>query len=586
MQRYRTVIVLILLVAVPLAAAVVAARFFTPGNGAKTGQAEAKPVASSPAQKPKTRKIFAAARGLPVGALLTDEDLTTLDLPDKDIRRGHLVVDGPKAIDALRGHAMREAVAAGAPLVRSAVVGPGQRGFLAAVLKPGTRAVTIRLGKGARHAGLIDPGNRVDVILTAKLRLDARAQTMFARTILEDVRVVAVDRQVGTSAETPRGGKEVKRTEILTATLEVSPAQADRLALGEHEGELSLAVRSLTGAVERARNEAVDLKELLSLTKETPGSAEPPVPSPSVPEEPPTQRILAAARALPVGTLLTGKDFTEVEIAAGDIRREHVVADGGAAMGSLRGYAVREKVGAGAALTWSTVVGPGQRGFLAAVLKPGTRAVTIRLGAGTRHAGLIDPGDRVDVILTAKLGLADGKQSVFTRRILEDARVVAVDRELGGGGGSAPKNAPVKRTSISTATLEVSPAEADRLALGEHQGTLDLAVRSLAARAETASGEVVDLRQLLGDPLSERAERPRETSAPAAPAQPISELREPASAPSKTVRVIRGDKLTRQTFADPAGPHANALPPAAVPGSAPKPATGDRPAGTGTAIAR
>ena len=171
-------------------------------------------------------------------------------------------MDGPKAVDALRGHAVREPVAAGAPLVRSAVVGPGQRGFLAAVLKPGTRAVTIRLGKGARHAGLIDPGDRVDVILTAKLRLEGRVQTVFARTILEDVRVVAVDRQVGASTETPEGGKRVKRTEILTATLEVSPAQADRLALGEHEGELSLAVRSLIGAVERVRNEAVDLQEL------------------------------------------------------------------------------------------------------------------------------------------------------------------------------------------------------------------------------------------------------------------------------------------------------------------------------------
>ena len=582
MQRYRTVIVLVLLVAVPLAAAVVAARFFVPGPGPRTGQAEAKPVAHSPAQKPKTRKIFAATRGLPVGALLTDEDLTTLDLPDKEIRRGHLVVDGPKAIDALRGHAVREAVAAGAPLVRSAVVGPDQRGFLAAVLKPGTRAVTIRLGRGARHAGLIDPGNRVDVILTAKLRLEDRVQTMFARTILEDVRVVAVDRQVGTSAERPRDGKQVKRTEILTATLEVSPAQADRLALGENEGDLSLAVRSLTGTAERVQNEAVDLKELLSLTKETP---EPPATSPPVAEEPAMQRILAAARALPVGTLLTGKDFTEVEIAAGNVRREHVAAGDGAAMESLRGYAVRETVGAGAALTWSTVVGPGQRGFLAAVLKPGTRAVTIRLGAGTRHAGLIDPGDRVDVILTAKLGLSDGKQSVFTRRILEDVRVVAVDREL-GGGGSAPKNDPVKRTSISTATLEVSPAQADRLALGEHQGTLELAVRSLATRVEAASGEVVNLRQLLGDPLSELAERPRETSAPAASAQPVSERHEPALAPSKTVRVIRGSKLTEQTFSDSTGPRTNALSPAAAPGPALDPATGNRPAGSGTAIAR
>ncbi len=584
MQRYRTVIVLLLLVAVPLAAAVVAARFFMPGTGAEPSRAEAKQAAPGPAEKPKIRKIFVAARKLPVGTLVTDDDLTTLDLPENEIRRAHLAMDGPKAVDALRGHAVREPVAAGAPLVRSAVVGPGQRGFLAAVLKPGTRAVTIRLGKGARHAGLIDPGDRVDVILTAKLRLEGRVQTVFARTILEDVRVVAVDRQVGASTETPEGGKRVKRTEILTATLEVSPAQADRLALGEHEGELSLAVRSLTGAVERVRNEAVDLQELLSLTKETPPPPEPAAPPPPIVEEPATRAVLAAARALPVGTLLTGEDFAEIEIAAEDVRREHVVAADGAAIESLRGYAVREPVGAGAALTWSSVVGPGQRGFLAAVLDPGTRAVTIQLGKGTRHAGLIDPGDRVDVILTAKLALDGGVQSVFTRRILEDVRVVAVDRELGAAAGAAQSNDPIKRTSISTATLEVSPAQADLLALGEHQGTLALAVRSLAARAGTAGGEAVNLRQLLGDPLSERAEPPGERIELEAPAP--AEPRESEFTSPKTVRVIRGSELTRQTFPDPARPQTNALPLAAIPQPAPNPAADDRRPGPATEVAR
>ena len=168
--------------------------------------------------------------------------------------------------------------------------------------------------------------------------------------------------------------------------------------------------------------------------------------------------------------------------------------------------------------------------------------MTIQLGKGTRHAGLIDPGDRVDVILTAKLALDGGVQSVFTRRILEDVRVVAVDRELGAAAGAAQPNDPIKRTSISTATLEVSPAQADLLALGEHQGTLALAVRSLAARAGTAGGEAVNLRQLLGHPLSERAEPPGERIELEAPA--LAEPQESEFASPKTVRVIRGSELT------------------------------------------
>ena len=590
MQRYRTVIILVLLVVVPLAVAVVAARFFLPGSGAKTGQAEAKPVAAPSVKKQKTRKIFGAARGLPVGTLLTEEDLTGLDLPPGEIKRGHVVMDGPKAIDAVLGHAVRESLAPGAPLIRAAVVGPGQRGFLAAVLQPGTRAVTIQLGAGTRHAGLIDPGDRVDVILTAKLRLDDRVQSVFARTILENVRVVAVDRQVGTSAETADSGKQIKRTKIVTATLEVSPAQADRLALGEHEGKLSLAVRSLTGTAQRVQHEAVDLEELLSLTKPAPTPPEAPaaVPSPPPPtvKEPATRRVLAPARELPVGTLLREEDLTQVEIATGDVGRGHVLAEGGGATEALRGYAVRKVLNDGVPLTWSSVVGPRQRGFLAAVLKPGTRAVTIRLGAGARHAGLIDPGDRVDVILTAKLRLADGVQSVFTRTILEDVRVVAVDRRVGGGTEPSQGSDPVKRTEIVTATLEVLPAQADRLALGEHQGTLSLAVRSLATAAGKARGEVVDLRQLLARPAPKRTKEPTMRSAPELPVQTAPEPREAALAPPKTVRIIRGDKLTRQTFSDSAGPRSEAVQVVPRPDPVQKQTPGERRSGSEAGISR
>ena len=287
-----------------------------------------------------------------------------------------------------------------------------------------------------------------------------------------------------------------------------------------------------------------------------------------------------------MGTLLKEEDLTELEVKTEDVRRGHVVAGDGAATDSLRGYAVREALAAGAPFTRSAVVGPGQRGFLAAVLRPGTRAVTIQLGAGTRHAGLIDPGDRVDVILTAKLRLADGAQSVLTRRILEDVRVVAVDRQLGSGTDSAQGSGQVKRTKISTATLEVSPAQADRLALGEHQGTLSLAVRSLAGAAGQAHGEVVNLRQLLSLPTAKRPEEPNKGSEAAKPVQRASEPKDVSLLPPKTVRIIRGNKLTRQTFPDPAGRPAGSvrIVPEFDPGKNGKP--DDRPSGGETALSR
>ena len=267
MRRYRTALILLLLVIVPLAGAVVAARFILPGETPR--QAAVKPkLAPAPVKKPKTRKVVAAARGLQIGTLLRNEDLTALDVAVDEVRREYVVMGGTKTVDALRGHAVRQPIAADAPLTRAALVAPGQQGFLAAVLRPGTRAATIRPGESVQHAGLIDPGDRVDVILTARLRLDSGPEQVFTRTILEDVRVVAVDRQVGTGAGDGEGGKEVKRTKIVTATLEVSPVQAALLALGEQEGKLFLAIRPLAAtAATQGQGKAATLRDLLDLQK-------------------------------------------------------------------------------------------------------------------------------------------------------------------------------------------------------------------------------------------------------------------------------------------------------------------------------
>ena len=307
MRRYRTVIILLLLFAVPLGGAVLAARYLLPGTPAKPAQAKPAPA---PAPKPKkeARKILAAARDLPVGTLLRGEDLTGVELPKEEVRRAHVVVKDAGTIDSLRGHAVREAIAEGAPLVHSAVVAPGQRGFLAAVLAPGTRAATIQLGAGTSHAGLIDPGDRVDVILTARMRLGDKTESVFTRTILEDVRVVAVDRQVDAGAGSD--GKEVKRAKIVTATLEVSPDQAGLLALGEHEGTLALVVRPIAAAaVPRDPADAVDLRALLDLPE-----PEPEKPKDVEPAEPPEAELTPPPRTVRIvrGSEVSEEVFGEV----------------------------------------------------------------------------------------------------------------------------------------------------------------------------------------------------------------------------------------------------------------------------------
>ena len=276
MQRYRVVIMLVLFGVLPVVAAFVVALSFLEESEPEPTQAEAAPVAEEPppsTEPPETREVLVAARALAVGTLLGKDDITRFSLDPATVDEDHFVVTDAVTAASLRGHAVREAIAEGAPLTRSAVVGPRQRGFLAAVLRPGARAVTIRVGPATSHAGLIDPGDRVDVILSAELAADGGERSVYARTIVEDIRVVAIDRRIGSGTDSTAGGEgeEAGRTEMMTATLEASPAQGDRLVLGEHEGRLSLAVRSLAGAQSSdpaTASQAVDLREMLLSSSE------------------------------------------------------------------------------------------------------------------------------------------------------------------------------------------------------------------------------------------------------------------------------------------------------------------------------
>ena len=272
MRRYRTVIIIALLGIVPMIGAVFVMRFILPDAEPVQTQAAvpAQQVAPAPVveEKPDEVMVLAAARALAVGTLLADEHLTEAGIEEDLVRRRHIETEDLDQDEMPHGYVVREAIAAGAPVTWASLVGPRQRGFLAAVLRPGMRALTVKLGAGTRHSGLVDPGDRVDVVLTAHSR-ERSQQNVLARTILEDVRVVAVDRRIGSGAGSAEGGGEVERKEIVTATLEVLPSQTGLLALGELEGELSLAVRPLAASGAPAEALAVvDMQSLLALPQE------------------------------------------------------------------------------------------------------------------------------------------------------------------------------------------------------------------------------------------------------------------------------------------------------------------------------
>lgn len=187
--------------------------------------------------------------------------------------------------------------------------------------------------------------------------------------------------------------------------------------------------------------------------------------------------VLVAARPLRAGNLLKPEDLAASPMARRDLP-EHAFTDSQAARAVLLGAMIKRNIAAGQVILPPDALNPGDRGFLAAVLGPGMRAVTVGVDAVSGLAGLIWPGDHVDLLLTQA---QDGSEIPASRRvsgetILHNVRVIAIDRQLVQGATSESPQGQVERT----VTLEVTPADAARVAVAARLGRLSLAVVAAA----------------------------------------------------------------------------------------------------------
>lgn len=201
--------------------------------GASTPAADAAPVPTGP-------KVLVAQRALPVGTIITADAIAYQDWPESMVKDAYFV-DGSADMTKLLGTVVRFPVTAGQPLTQGALVAPGDRGFLAAALGPGMRAVTIPVSAKTGVAGFVFPGDRVDLMLTQSVTGEAGPALKTAETILRNLRVLATDQS--TETETVEG-KTVVRA-FRNVTFEVTPRIAEKIAVAETLGTLSLSLRSL-----------------------------------------------------------------------------------------------------------------------------------------------------------------------------------------------------------------------------------------------------------------------------------------------------------------------------------------------------
>jgi len=187
--------------------------------------------------------------------------------------------------------------------------------------------------------------------------------------------------------------------------------------------------------------------------------------------------VLVATRALPVGTIL---DATALKFQPWPKE----LVDGayflraGTDLASLQGTVVRNAVTAGQPITQGALVKPGDRGFLAAALGPGMRAVTFPVSSQTSVAGFVFPGDRIDLVLTQQVpGGGDGQPLKVSETIMRNVRVLATDQRTDNSVGPDGKT---QVSNFSLVTIEATPKIAEEVAVAQTLGSLSLSLRSIA----------------------------------------------------------------------------------------------------------
>jgi pilus assembly protein CpaB len=205
-------------------------------SGAGAAQAAAAPAV------PTGPKILVARKPLPVGTIVDAQSLTYQEWPKELVQGAYYLEGKPDAkMDLLVGTVVRNAISAGQPVTRGALVGPKDRGFLAAALGPGMRAVTVPVTKASGVAGFIFPGDRVDLVLTQTIAGDGGQPLRVSETIVRNLRVLAADQR--TDGKGDNGKMEAKYSD--NVTIEATPRIAEKIAVSQSMGSLSLSLRSL-----------------------------------------------------------------------------------------------------------------------------------------------------------------------------------------------------------------------------------------------------------------------------------------------------------------------------------------------------
>jgi len=250
-MRARTVLLLLVALFLAGGTTIMARVWLASQRAART---EATPIAVPTPSK----SVLIARSPIQRGQILRPDDLAWEPWPEGGIDKNYILL-GSRTPEAYSGWVARQPISAGEPLIEAKIIAPGNRGFLAAVLHPGMRAVSVPVTVTSGIAGFVFPGDQVDLIVTYSVQdrpqpgqanAGPLLEHKISETMLRNVRVIAIDQKL----ESKAGEANVAKT----ATFEVTPKESEIVALASEMGKLSLSLRSLVPGPGELKHEIAD----------------------------------------------------------------------------------------------------------------------------------------------------------------------------------------------------------------------------------------------------------------------------------------------------------------------------------------
>ena len=228
-------------------------------------------------------KVAVAKVAIPIGSKIVAEQITVVNFPKESTPDGAY-----DSVEKLAGRVAVTNIAAREPITEARLAPEGTAAGLSAVIPEGYRAMTVKVDDAAGISGFIQPGTMVDVVVTIDPAETASNQNPISKIVLQNIKVLAS----GQNIDKPEDEREAKS--VKAVTLQVTPEQAEKLALASAEGKLQLVMRNTIDQGDE-QTPGVNKRNLLS------GDTAQPAPEPgSLKSEQPKSDAKAVRRSAPV----------------------------------------------------------------------------------------------------------------------------------------------------------------------------------------------------------------------------------------------------------------------------------------------